>query len=132
MALEFFLILALAALATFATFQIRLLLKPKPPVPSISKENARALRGNVLWVDVRNIEDFERKHIEGALHFDESAWDESMQSLLSKWTPDSHVVTYGVGPASERAERVALKLKRELGQKTVFLLEGGWASWGAN
>jgi rhodanese-related sulfurtransferase len=121
-----------AIVPTWATAHFKIKWQAPPSVESISVASAQAATTNVVWVDVRNPEDFESAHINGAVSFAEKDHDASLERVLKNWTPKKQVVVYGVGVGSDRAQRVALQLKKDLQTRKVFLLEGGWAAWPRN
>jgi len=125
-------LLLLAGIPTWLTSHFQIRWKAPATVESLTISSLKQDTHNVIWIDVRGQEAFDIAHIEGALRFDENDHDTSLQTLLKEWTPDKRVVVYGVGTGSERAERVALRLKKDLQSKKVYLLEGGWASWPRN
>lgn len=125
-------LLLLAGIPTWLTSHFNIRWKAPATVESLTITALQKDSSNVLWVDVRSQDAFDNAHIPDALRFDENEHDASLLGLLKKWTPDKRVVVYGVGTGSERAERVALRLKKDLQSKKVYLLEGGWTSWPRN
>ena len=84
---------------------------------------------NVLWVDARPAEDFQREHIPRAVSLNEDRWDESLPAFLETWSPDKRVVVYCSSEGCGASREVARRLRDEAGLKNVFVLTGGWESW---
>ena len=83
-------------------------------------------------MDVRSHERYENGHIENAFPFDEAHPNEDLIKLRGIFRASKKIVVYGEGAGSDRALRVARTLKKELGVKDIYLLEGGWATWPRN
>ncbi len=88
-----------------------------------------AQRPDLLWVDARAETDFMEDHIEGAVHLPLSAWDAGFAELLARWSPDVPVVVYCDSQACAASEKVAERLRAELGVDNVWALQGGWKTW---
>ena len=126
-----FLILV-SGMLTWATAFWGIQWKRPPEVRSLSIAAIQKDLSDVVWVDVRDFDRFDSAHIPDALFFSEAEHDKSLAHLLRLWKPKTRVVIYGEGPGSDRAQRVALQLKKDLHSADVFLLEGGWAAWPRN
>lgn len=94
------------------------------PVSEVQKQPSKT-----VWVDVRDFDRFEKEHVPGAVFFDETDPENSLREMLRVWNEKKRIVVYGEGTGSQRAQRVAKQLKKELNTRAVFLLEGGWAAW---
>jgi rhodanese-related sulfurtransferase len=123
------LLVALSGALAWVTETFHIEWRPAPEIREMSAQDALRIRSGVVWVDVRNPERFASAHLPGAVAFDENTHDASLAKVLEHWSPGATVVVYGEGVGSERAERVARRLKRDLKSKGVFLLKGGWAAW---
>lgn len=94
---------------------------------SVTAETAQ--KQQVLYVDARPVEAYEREHIQGAISFpypllgDPPA--EKVDSLKQRGVP---IVTYGGGGRDQTGEMMA-DLLTELGVEEVTHLEGGLATW---
>lgn len=126
------LLVALAVLASWATATFHLKWRLPPDLNTLTLNDARNSPVPILWVDVRELERFESAHVPDAISFEEQNRDDSLAKIIARWTPNTRVIVYGEGPNSDRASRVAKNLKKDLGTREVYLLEGGWAAWPRN
>jgi rhodanese-related sulfurtransferase len=92
---------------------------------------ARGWGENVLWVDARPSDDFERDHIPGAVSLNEDRWNESLpQFLATQWVPDKKIVVYCSAASCNLAEDVARRLRGEAKlPNDIRILKGGWEAW---
>ena len=90
---------------------------------------------NVLWIDARPEDHFEREHVPGALLLNEDRWNELLPQVLGTWSPEKRVIVYcdtdGCGASREVAHRLREEagLKDNEGKNSVFVLKGGWKAW---
>jgi rhodanese-related sulfurtransferase len=82
-----------------------------------------------IWIDVRSRERFESARIPSAIHFEEPFSSAALENIRSQRRSGKKIVVYGEGAGSDRALRAARLLKKELPEKNVLLLQGGWAGW---
>ncbi|MEK0445652.1 MAG: hypothetical protein RLZZ399_973 [Verrucomicrobiota bacterium] len=123
-------LLLLAAALLSATNQFLGIRWRRPPeIAVLPLSEAQKQNVPTVWVDVRDADRFEREHVPGAVSFDETRPDSSLRDLLRVWNTGKRIVVYGEGTGSQRAQRVAEQLKKDLNTRSVFLLEGGWAAW---
>jgi rhodanese-related sulfurtransferase len=96
----------------------------------LSLVEARSLRG-AHWIDAREIRDFERGHVPGAILLNETRWEVLLPGFLEVWDPDKPIVVYCGNDACPAARNVRARLIRELGldRARVFFLKGGLESW---
>jgi len=84
---------------------------------------------NVLYLDARPVEDYEKGHIKGAVSFPYPLLGDPdpdrVEALKRKGTP---IVTYCDGGRSKFGEMMA-KLLTELGVEKVTYLKGGLKAW---
>ena len=90
---------------------------------------ARGWGDNAIWVDARPAEEFEQKHVPGAILLNEDRWNELLPQMLATWSPEKRVVVYCSTNGCGASREVARKLREEAGLKNVFVLEGGWEAW---
>ena len=95
----------------------------------ITVTQARDLGDNVIWVDARPDEDFNRDHVPGAISLNEDRWNELLPQFLAAWSPEKKVVVYCSSQSCNLAVEVAHRLRDEAQLKNVFVLEGGWEEW---
>lgn len=95
----------------------------------VTLEKVRDWAGEVQWVDARSAPEFERSHIPGAQWINEENWEEQLPALLLAWEPDRKVVVYHRGANADASERVARRLRSDLGQQEVYILQGGFEAW---
>ena len=97
----------------------------------VSVEVARGWGANVLWVDARPAEEFERDHIPGAIPLNEDRWNELLPPFLEKqWSPEKKIVVYCSAASCNLAEDVARRLREEAKlPNEIRILKGGWEAW---
>lgn len=95
----------------------------------VTAAQAREWSANVLWVDARPEEEFEREHIPGAVLLNEDRWNELLPQMLAAWSPEKRVIVYCNSESCGSSREVARKLREQAQLKNVFVLEGGWEAW---
>ncbi len=95
----------------------------------VTVAQARGWVDNAIWIDARPAEEFDQKHVPGAILLNEDRWNELLPQLLTTWSPEKHVVVYCSSESCGSSREVARKLREEAGLKNVFVLEGGWEAW---
>ena len=125
-------LVALAVLASWVTASFQLKWRLPPDLKTLTLTDARNATAPILWIDVRDSDRFESDHVPDAISFEEHNRDDSLAKIIPRWTPNTRIIVYGEGPGSDRASRVAKNLKKDLGTREVYLLEGGWAVWPRN
>lgn len=123
------LLLGIAAVPAAATLFFDLKWKPPPEFREIKTADGQSRVAEYTWVDVRSSERFKQAHIPRAVHFDEENISEGVALVRSIHKTSGKIVVYGEGRGSDRAQRVARILRKELQSKDVVLLEGGWSTW---
>ena len=97
----------------------------------VEVETARAWGANVIWVDARPAEEFERDHVPGAVSLNEDRWGEALpQFLANDWSPEKKIVVYCSAASCNLAEDVARRLRAEAKlPNDIRILKGGWEAW---
>jgi rhodanese-related sulfurtransferase len=95
----------------------------------VTVAQAREWGDNVIWVDARPHEEFEREHVPGAVSLNEDRWNELLPQMLATWSPEKRVVVYCSSESCGSSREVARKLREQAQLKDVFVLEGGWEAW---
>jgi rhodanese-related sulfurtransferase len=97
----------------------------------VEVDTARDWGANVLWVDARPANEFERGHVPGAVSLNEDRWGEALPEFLAKdWSPDKKIVVYCSAASCNLAEDVARRLRDEAKlPNEVRILKGGWEAW---
>ena len=92
---------------------------------------ARGWGANVIWVDARPTEEFERDHVPGAVSLNEDRWNEGLAQFLGKdWSPEKKIVVYCSAATCNLAEDVARRLREEAKlPNDIRILKGGWEAW---
>lgn len=92
---------------------------------------ARGWGENVLWVDARPTDEFERDHIPGAVSLNEDRWGEGFPQFMAKdWSPTKKIVVYCSAASCNLAEDVARRLREEAKlPNEIRILKGGWEAW---
>ena len=97
----------------------------------VEVETARAWGANVIWVDARPADEFERDHVAGAVSLNEDRWGEALpQFLANDWSPEKKIVVYCSAASCNLAEDVARRLRAEAKlPNDIRILKGGWEAW---
>lgn len=84
----------------------------------------------VLWIDARSREDFEKEHIPNAILLNEAEVDallfEHFDRIQSNEKP---IVIYCNGLSCEASHRMRDYLKERIAIDQIFVLRGGWDAW---
>ena len=102
---------------------------PIPASELVTVEQARSWGDNVIWVDARPDNEFERDHIPGAISLNEDRWNELLPEFLGQWSPEKKVVVYCSTESCNASREVAKRLRDEAQLKNIFILDGGWEEW---
>lgn len=97
----------------------------------IDVQTARSMGANLIWVDARPAEEFERDHVPGAVSLNEDRWGEALAQFMGKdWFPDKTIVVYCSAASCNLAEDVARRLRKEVKlPNDIRILKGGWEAW---
>jgi rhodanese-related sulfurtransferase len=99
----------------------------------VDVETARGWGANVIWIDARPEDEFERDHIPGAVSLNEDRWSQGLAQFLGKdWLPEKKIVVYCSAASCNLAEDVARRLRKEAKlPNEIRILKGGWEAWQA-
>ena len=128
---QLFALLGLALLPAIVAGVLQLQSHKPDPVPMVEAAKVRTWGDEVLWVDARPRQDFEKGHIEGAVLLNEDEWNGLVANFLNEWDPDKPIVVYCEGGGCQASKSVANRLLTELQLENVHVLKGGWKSWRA-
>jgi rhodanese-related sulfurtransferase len=105
--------------------------EPSPPLREHEVELRTALEWgeSVIWVDVREREQFDKEHIPGAIPMGSGDWEEGLAALLEAWQPESKTVVYCDAKDCELSKNIADRLRTEAGLENIYYLRGGWPAW---
>lgn len=97
----------------------------------VEVDTARTWGGDVIWIDARPTDEFERDHIPGAVSLNEDRWNEALPQFLAReWSPDKRIVVYCSAASCNLAEDVARRLHGEAKlPNDIKILKGGWEAW---
>lgn len=97
----------------------------------VDVQTARSWGANVIWVDARPTDEFERDHVPGAVSLNEDRWGEALAQFLGKdWLPEKTIVVYCSAASCNLAEDVARRLREEAKlPNEIRILKGGWEAW---
>ena len=97
----------------------------------VEVSTARSWGDNVLWVDARPGDEFDRDHIPGATSLNEDRWSEALPEFLANiWSPEKKIVVYCSAASCNLAEDVARRLREEAKlPNEIRILKGGWEAW---
>lgn len=130
-------LLVLAAVAAYATHHLH----PRAPalyavqMPLQADEVTVAQvrerwGGQVIWLDARPRDQYEKEHIPGARLLNEQEFDEQLLALLDDLSrADRPVVIYCSGQKCEASRHVREKLRTVVQLDDCFILHGGWPAW---
>lgn len=102
-----------------------------PPCIELAEAVAKYQDENVLFIDVRDPEDYEYGHIEGAMNIPSEVLDDYWDAASSGIPLDMAVVVYCSGPECD----LSLLIGREMtfqGYENIFIFHGGWYLWEKN
>jgi rhodanese-related sulfurtransferase len=97
----------------------------------VDVQTARSWGTNVIWVDARPTDEFERDHVPGAVSLNEDRWGEALAQFMGKdWLPEKKIVVYCSAASCNLAEDVARRLREEAKlPNDIRILKGGWEAW---
>lgn len=97
----------------------------------VSLDVAQSWGPNVLWIDARPEDEFERDHIPGAILLNEDRWNELLPRFLQEqWSPEKKIVVYCSSQSCNLAGDVARRLREEAKlSNEIRVLKGGWEEW---
>jgi rhodanese-related sulfurtransferase len=97
----------------------------------VEVDTARAWGANVIWIDARPSDEFERDHVPGAVSLNEDRWGEGLsQFLATQWSREKKIVVYCSAASCNLAEDVARRLREEAKlPNEIRILKGGWEAW---
>ena len=102
--------------------------EPELEAGEIYLADAQAL--NAIWVNAREVEEFEESHLPGALFFDESDWETGLFELMNTWLMQPRpIVIYCGTEACGTSKRIAERLRKSLPDAEIYSLKGGSATW---
>lgn len=97
-------------------------------VPEIEKR----WQGDVLWIDARVREQFEKEHIPGAILLNDQERDNLLLENLDKLQENKKpIVVYCDGLACHASHKMRTFLTENVGIMNVYVLKGGWPAWNA-
>ena len=97
----------------------------------VEVDTARGWGANVIWIDARPSDEFERDHVPGAVSLNEDRWGEALAQFLARdWSPEKKIVVYCSAASCNLAEDVARRLREEAKlPNDIRILKGGWEAW---
>jgi rhodanese-related sulfurtransferase len=95
----------------------------------IELETVLSLESEPVWLDARTREEFESGSIPGAIWMDATEFEPQLQTLMERWVPGMEIVVFCGSAACDASQRVAERLRNEVGLPDVWVLTGGWESW---
>ena len=102
--------------------------EPELEAGEIYLADAQAL--NAIWVNAREVEEFEESHLPGALFFDESDWETGLFELMNTWLMQPRpIVIYCGAEACDTSKRIAKRLRESLPDAEIYSLKGGSVAW---
>lgn len=135
--LQVALLLGLSAVAAWATY----LWHPRAPALYAIQEPLRAdeitmtevakrWAGNVIWLDARPRDQYQARHVPGAMILNEQEFDSQLLEILDTLqTANQPVIIYCGGQKCEASRHVREKLLSVVALEDCFVLKGGWPAW---
>ncbi|WP_146855147.1 rhodanese-like domain-containing protein [Brevifollis gellanilyticus] len=133
------LIVLLAAAAATAAFQVH----PRAPALYAVQEPLKAdevglkeiqerWKGDVIWLDARPRDQFDKDHIPNARLLNEQEFDTQLFDLLETLqTATKPIIIYCSGQKCEASRHVREKLLATVPIDNCFILKGGYPTWQA-
>ncbi len=133
------LIALLAGVVAAAAFQLH----PKAPALYLTQEPLKAdevglkeiherWKGDVIWLDARPRDQFDKAHIPEARLLNEQEFDNQLLEMLDTLqTATKPVIIYCGGQKCEASRHVREKLMTMVPLENCFILKGGWPAWQA-
>jgi rhodanese-related sulfurtransferase len=77
---------------------------------------------DVLWIDTGSRVEYRESHIPGAIILNEDEWNNQIESVINRWTPQTRIVVYCHQDC--RSYHVAQRL-REYGLENIYIIVPG-------
>lgn len=94
-------------------------------MPEVQAEVAKQWE-TPLWVDARSHDEYEERHLDGAIWLNEGAWQAGLPAVLDEWKPGRRVVVYCSSKSCQESQAVARRLQEETGWPDIFVVMGAW------
>lgn len=89
-------------------------------------------KGDVIWIDARSQEAFQKEHIPGALLLNEQGFMEQSFALMDVLqTTTKPVIIYCDGEKCDASRTMRTRLLETFPLDNCFVLKGGWPAWKA-
>lgn len=89
-------------------------------------------QGDVIWLDARTQEVYEKGHIPGAHLVNEQGFQEQLLGLLDIFqTTDKAVIIYCDGEKCEASRNIHEQMKATVALEDLYILKGGYPAWKA-
>jgi len=99
-------------------------------IDSVTHAKAIFDKGDVIFVDARSQDDYEKAHIPGAISLPLGQFDDRIGSFLDRYPPDQPIITYCSGRTCEDSHNLAQHFA-ELGFTNVRIFIDGFPGWAA-
>lgn len=100
-------------------------------LPKVSeKEIRRLLNTDTIFIDARDVHDFEAGHLEGAINIPANDCSCLYNEVLASIDKKARIVVYCQSAGCKSAEKVAVKLATD-GFPNISIFKGGWNKWNA-
>ncbi|MEM7145456.1 MAG: rhodanese-like domain-containing protein [Verrucomicrobiota bacterium] len=87
----------------------------------------------VIWIDARQVVEFEAGHIPGAMLLNKQGWTDQLWEIWSVLEAgDIPVVVYCDSAACKASREIAERLRQNTGRGEVYTLRGGWEAYRAS
>jgi rhodanese-related sulfurtransferase len=81
---------------------------------------------NVVWVDARERDQFEKVRVKGAILVNETEYYSRVGYFLAKCERDDLVLVYCAAKSCDSSRVIARRLREEIGAESVYVVHGGW------
>jgi len=95
---------------------------------SLEQAYALFLKGEAIFIDTREEEEYDEGHIAGAINLPFDFWDDYWPYVEPELDPEAEIVAYCGGFDCELSLFAARELKN-LGYEKSYIFFGGWPQW---
>jgi rhodanese-related sulfurtransferase len=96
----------------------------------ITLEHLLDWEDDYILIDARTPEAYQAAHMPGSINLYAGEFDTQIVSLLDVWSPDRSVIIYCDSRQCGASEEMAARLREDFQMEHVYVLKGGWESWG--
>ncbi|MCM8537143.1 MAG: rhodanese-like domain-containing protein [Lentisphaeraceae bacterium] len=83
---------------------------------------------NILWLDARSKNKYEKDHVPEALYVSFADWEASLAQIFERYSDDQVIIVY-CNEECSTSKNIASQLRQELGNDRIYYLIGGFDAW---